>query len=88
MDMTAVKPEYVTQLEAVYGVASQAGLGSAVFFDNLEQAENLAHLAIAFNDPAVSELRAFNLSDGEALSGVMIAGRRGLDGGQRPMWFA
>jgi hypothetical protein len=54
--------------------------------DNIGSPETArSALATAFNDPAVSELRAFNLGDGETLSGVMIAGRRGPDGGQRPM---
>jgi hypothetical protein len=142
------KPDYVVSLEAAYGAPSQAGFGSAVFFepmqagDDLEQAalakyrvfvgelwerwgedawmrpwkevytrpagarpdivaelrsitdvdarnsapmildvvqdadQAKAALAAAFDDPAVSELRVFNLGDGGAMSGILVAGRR------------
>ena len=39
-----------------------------------------AALSAAFEDPAVTELRVFNLGDGEAMSGVLMAGRRGSTG--------
>lgn len=146
---TAAKPDYAASLEAAYGAPSQAGFGSAVFFepmqagDDLEQAalakyrvfvgelwerwgedawmgpwkevytrpagarpdivaelraitdvdarnstpmildvvqdaeQAKAALAAAFDDPAVSELRVFNLGDGGAMSGILVAGRRG-----------
>lgn len=142
------KPAYVSSLELAYGTPSQAGFGSAVFYeqakatddleklalekyryfvgdlwarygedawmgpwkkvysrktgalhnivtelrsiadpdaaisvpmilDNLEEADK-ARLALssAFDDPAVSDLHVFNLGDGGAMSGVLIAGRR------------
>jgi hypothetical protein len=37
-------------------------------------------LANAFDDPAVTELRVFNLGDGEAMSGLLVAGRRAATG--------
>ena len=146
------KPKYVTALEAAYGAPSQAGFGSAVFYepiaagddlakaalakykyftgelwerwgeaawmglwkeiyarptggkvgivaelrsvtdrdarssvpmilDNIDDAEGArAALAAAFDDPAVTELRVFNLGDGEAMSGLLVAGRRGATG--------
>jgi len=40
-----------------------------------------AALAAAFDDPAVRELRVFNLGDGQAMSGLLVAGRRGAEGG-------
>ena len=148
----ANKPKYVTALEAAYGAPSQAGFGSAVFYepiaagDDLSQAalakykyftgdlwerwgedawmgpwkevytrptgakptswpscavsptptrqnsvpmilENIdgaeqarAALAAAYDDPAVTELRVFNLGDGGAMSGLLVAGRRGATG--------
>ena len=39
-----------------------------------------AALSAAFDDPKVSELRVFNLGDGEAMSGLLVAGRRGASG--------
>ena len=35
-----------------------------------------AVLATAFNDPAVTEFRVFNIGDGEAVSGLLVAGQR------------
>ena len=148
----AAKPPYVTALEAAYGAPSQAGFGSAVFYeaspatDDLEQLardkykhfvgdlwarwgedawmgpwkevytrptgakadivaelrgiadpdaqnsvpmilENVdgaeqarAALAAAYDDPAVTELRVFNLGDGGAMAGLLVAGRRQATG--------
>jgi hypothetical protein len=39
-----------------------------------------AALAVAFDDPDVTELRVFNLGDGEAMSGLLVAGRRAATG--------
>ena len=36
-----------------------------------------AALAAAYDDPAVTELRVFNLGDGAAMAGLLVAGRRG-----------
>ncbi len=145
----AARPAYVTALEAAYGAPSQAGFGSAVFYEPLGADDSLtdaalakykyfvgdlwerwgedawmgpwkevytrkpgakpdivaelrgiadpdaaisapmildvvqdaegarAALAAAFDDPAVTELRVFNLGDGGAMSGILVAGRRG-----------
>ena len=152
MDQNTGRPAYVTALEAAYGAPSQAGFGSAVFFepmkagddlakaalakykyftgelwarwgeaawmgpwkkvytrptgakadivaelrgiadpdaqnsvsmilDNIDGAEKArAALAAAYDDPAVTELRVFNLGDREAMSGLLVAGRRGAAG--------
>jgi hypothetical protein len=142
-------PDYVVNLEAAYGVASQAGFGSAVFFDqtdsagalekkalekyeyflgdrwnsvgkdvwmckwkkvytrsdhaaqrkivdelrsiadvdarvsvpmildNIENAQNAQQaLSAAFDDSAATELAVYNIGDGEAMSGLIVAGRR------------
>jgi hypothetical protein len=37
-------------------------------------------LSVAFDDPAVTELRVFNLGDGQAMSGLLVAGRRAATG--------
>jgi hypothetical protein len=145
------KPQFLTALEVAYGAPSQAGFGSAVFYERLEASDDLAKaalakykyftgelwerwgedawmgrwrevyarpagvkpnivaelqaitdpdarnsvpmileniegaekaraaLAAAFDDPAETELRVFNLGDGEAMSGLLVAGRRGAD---------
>ena len=58
-----------------------ARLSVPMILDNIEGAETArAALSNAFDDPAVSELRAFNLGDGEAMSGILVAGRRGASG--------
>ncbi len=144
----AARPSYVVDLERAYGPPSQAGFGSAVFFDvlppeadlseaafgtyrhfvgplwerfgeqgwleawkevhsrgnsgprdvvnelrgisdpdarlsvpmildNIEGAEAArAALSAAFDDPSVTELRAYNIGDGGAMSGLLLAGRR------------
>jgi hypothetical protein len=46
--------------------------------ENAEAAR--AALSAAFDDPAVTELRAFNLGDGGAMSGLLVAGRRAPGG--------
>lgn len=40
-----------------------------------------AALVVAFDDPAVTELRVFNIGDGAAMSGLLVAGRRATAGG-------
>jgi len=40
------KPNYVTDLEAAYGAASQAGFGSAVFYEQLKSADDLEKMAL------------------------------------------
>ncbi len=144
----AAKPAYVTSLEAAYGPPSQAGFGSAVFYqaiaasddltqaalarykyfvgdlwqrygedawmgpwkevyvrqagakrdivaelrgiddpdaaisvpmilDNIDGAEQArAALAAAYDDPAVTDLRVYNLGDGGAMSGLLVASYR------------
>ncbi|MEZ4769588.1 MAG: hypothetical protein R2844_14300 [Caldilineales bacterium] len=47
-----------------------------MILDVVQDAEQAkAALAAAFDDPAVSELRVFNLGDGGAMSGILVAGR-------------
>lgn len=147
MGAKEVKPDYVTRLEASYGVPSQAGFGSAVFYEALKSTDDLTEAALekyryfvgdlwqrygedawmtpwkqvytrqlgtkpdivaelrgitdrdaqlsvpmildnidgaeaartalsaAFDNPGITELRAVNLGDGQAMSGILIAGR-------------
>lgn len=152
MGQTQGKPNYVTVLEDAYGTPSQAGFGSAVFYETLQGSDDLTKAALAryryfvgelwerygeeawmgpwkevysrqaderpdivaelrgiadrdarlsvpmildniegaeaargalsaaFDDPAITELRVFNLGDGEAMSGLLVAARRGTNG--------
>ena len=46
--------------------------------DNVEDPEKArAALSTAFDDPAVTELAIYNTGDGAAMSGLLVAGRRG-----------
>jgi hypothetical protein len=48
-----------------------------MFLDGVEDAERAkAALAAAYDDPAVTELAVYNLGDGGAMSGLLIAGHR------------
>lgn len=52
-----------------------------MLLDDIEGAEAArAALSAVFDDPAVTELRVFNLGDGAAMSGLLVAGRRGAGG--------
>jgi hypothetical protein len=142
-------PDYVTALEAAYGPPSQAGFGSAVFYEELEAEADLEKaalakyrffigplwerfgeavwltpwqavytrppdaerdivvelraipdraaalsasmllengdeattpLAVAYDDPAVTDLVVYSVGDGAAMSGILIAGRRRASG--------
>lgn len=54
-----------------------ARLSVPMVLDVVENAEPPQQaLSAVHDDPAVSELRVFNLGDGEAMSGLLIAGRR------------
>lgn len=44
---SAAKPDYVIALEQLYGAPSQAGFGSAIFYDPLPVTSDLAEAALA-----------------------------------------
>ncbi|MCB0201860.1 MAG: hypothetical protein KDI03_17475, partial [Anaerolineae bacterium] len=51
-----------------------------MILDNVDNAEAArAALAAVYDDPAVTELRVYTLGDGEAMSGLLVAGRRGSE---------
>ena len=64
------------------GIADrEAHLSVPMILDDLEGAQAArAALSAAFDAPAVTELRVFNLGDGAAMTGLLVAGRRGADG--------
>lgn len=69
------KPDIVAELR---GIADpDAAISVPMILDNIDGAEQArAVLAAAYDDPAVTDLRVFNLGDGGAMSGLLIAGRR------------
>jgi len=73
---SGVKPDVVAELR---GVADRdAQLSVPMILDNVEGADAArAALSNAFDDPAITDLRVFNLGDGGAMSGLLLAGRRG-----------
>jgi hypothetical protein len=76
---TGVKPDIAAELR---GIADpDARLSAPMILDTIEDAEAArAALSAVFDDPAVTELRVFNLGDGGAMSGVLVAGRHGASG--------
>jgi len=73
------KPEIVAELRGISD--TDAKISVPMILDNIEGAEQArAALSAAYDDPAVTELRVFNLGDGEAMSGLLVAGRRGATG--------
>lgn len=56
-------------------------LSLPMLLDTLENAEVAkTALSAVYDDPAVTELRVFTIGDGEAMSGILIAGRDGGSG--------
>jgi hypothetical protein len=76
---TGAKPDIVTELRDI--TDPDAAISAPMILDVVKDAETArAALAAAFDDPAVTELRVFNLGDGGAMSGILVAGRRGAAG--------
>ncbi|MCB0086628.1 MAG: hypothetical protein KDE54_01840 [Caldilineaceae bacterium] len=71
----AAKHDIVAELRAIDD--PDAALSAPMILDNVENADQArAALAAAFDDPAVTEVRVFNLGDGGAMSGILVAGLR------------
>ena len=69
----------VSELRKITG--RDALLSVPMLLDNIENADMAkAALSGVFDDPAVTELRVFAIGDGEAMSGILIAGRDGGSG--------
>jgi len=76
---TGVPSDIAAELRGI--VDRDAGQSVPLILEGVEHAESArAALSAVFDDPAVTELRVFNLGDGEAMSGVLVAGRRGSTG--------
>ena len=73
------KPDIVAELRGITDI--DARNSAPMILDVVQDAEQAkAALAAAFDDPAVTELRVFNLGDGGAMSGILVAGRRAAAG--------
>lgn len=72
---TGTKPDIVAELGGI--TDSAAAVSAPMILDVVQDAEKArAALAAAYDDPAVSELRVFNLGDSGAMSGILVASRR------------
>lgn len=81
-----VMPDIATELRAI--TDGDARLSVPMILDNIDRPEAArAALSAAFDDTAITELRVFNLGDGEAMSGLLIAARRGASGETRFLVF-
>lgn len=68
-------PDIVAELRAI--TDADAALSAPMLLDVVENPEQArAALSAAFDDPATREVTVFNLGDGGAMSGVLVAGRR------------
>jgi len=71
--------DIVAELRAIEDREAQRSL--TLLLDATENAATArAALATAFDDAAMTELRVFNLGDGAAMSGLLVAGRRAPGG--------
>lgn len=72
-------PNIVTELRGIDD--ADAALSTPMILDVVDDADAArAALAATYDDPAVTELRVFTLGDGEAMTGLLVAGRRGATG--------
>jgi heat shock protein HslJ len=72
---TGTKHDIVAELRGIQD--SDAALSVPMILDNIEGAEKAREaLSTAFDDPSMTELLVYNLGDGGAMSGILVAGRR------------
>lgn len=73
---TGVEPDIAAELR---GLADpDARVSVPLILDDIEGAEAArSALSAVFDHPSVSELRIFNLGDGQAMSGLLVASRSG-----------
>lgn len=70
-----VQPHIVAELSAIEEFDTQ--LQVDMILNNIDNADKARDaLSVAYDAPDVSELRAYNIGDGEAMSGLLLAGRR------------
>ena len=69
------KPDVVAELRAI--ADPDARLSIPMILDNLsDPAQAQKALSVAYDDAAVKNLAVYTLGDGEAMSGILVAGRR------------
>ncbi len=74
------KPDIAAELSAL--ADTDVRISVPMILEVVQSADQArASLAAAYDDPAVTDLRIFNLGDGEAMSGILVAGRRSATGG-------
>ena len=74
-----VTPDIAAELRAITDPDTR--LSIPMILDTIDRPDAArAALSAAFDDSAVTELRVFNLGDGAAMSGLLIAARRGASG--------
>jgi hypothetical protein len=72
-------PDIVAELRAI--TDQHAANSVPMILDVVEGADQArAALSGVYDDPAMTELRVYDLGDGEAMSGLLIAGRQGASG--------
>ena len=73
------KADIVAELRGIADADAQISV--PMILDNIDDAENArTALAAVYDDPGMTDLRVFNLGDGEAMSGILVAGRRAQAG--------
>ena len=76
---TGAKADILAELRGIADPDAQNSV--PMILENVDGAEQArAALAAAYDDPAVTELRVFNLGDGEAMLGLLVASRRQATG--------
>ncbi len=69
------KHDIVAELQAIS--AAEAKLSVPMILENIENADAAVKaLSAAYDDASVAQLLVFNIGDGEAMSGILVAGRR------------
>lgn len=70
----SAKKDVVAELRAIKDV--DVSFSVPMILDNLENAEQARDaLSAVYDDPAIDELRVFNLGDGGAMSGLLVAAK-------------
>jgi hypothetical protein len=73
------KPDIVAELRAIQDV--QALVSVPMILDTVDRPDAArSALAGVYDDPSVTDVRVFNIGDGEAMSGLLVAGSRAGNG--------
>lgn len=73
------KPDIVAELRGIQD--PQAAISVPMILDNIDNADSArTALSAAYDDPAITDLRVYNLGDSGAMSGLLIAGRNNETG--------